>query len=470
MAIDRKALDQLTSDIRRQADEAGLDGWTEIPVPKVVSPSGTLRVPRGAFEHWATWRSGGEHLAKPWRRVSPQGVKQNSDDPLHTDWMLGAGLDPRSMREDLGVPGRAEALTQAAYAAYAAVERRLLGFDCSVLLAGPAVTGRCWHPAGPGDDVPPTDADGPPVAVLADARPDWLDLVARTFDAGGAVVVERGGGMAHLVTELRGSGKGPLVRMPKALRLYPEGSLVSVDAGRGRIEMKDDGRIPQGLPQVEDVFPPEPAPYVPPALAQGAHKIRRLVRGERNPADDFRYMRLDRSMKVEWPENQAYATAHGRRDFSPSLTGGDAKDPVCLTIGIYGRGGRRLAVYYAGEAGYTAAEIRALACDALEQHEPRPDPDAYFARLRAEREAREAKLRASFDALDDDALTALVREKFEEERVFRAEVGRGEWDAVDQRDIAADFRDWLFLAEWALIDRGLEMPARGEAGADTPAP
>lgn len=152
-----------------QADSMGEDGWSEISVPAKVAPSGRLRVPRGAFEMWAVERSNGAHLTVGWKPVSPSGLKIMGDDPYHTDWMLGAGLGLHDMRYS-------EALCKAAYAAKAEVERRLLGFDCSILLHGPAVTGRVWSPMSSSERPPEADEDGlPPVMVVRSASVTWME-------------------------------------------------------------------------------------------------------------------------------------------------------------------------------------------------------------------------------------------------------------------------------------------------------
>ncbi len=228
-----------------QTDAAGEAGWMAIPVPHEVAATGSLRVPRGAFERWAVWRSGGEHLVAPWTPVSPQGVKMRGDDGYHTDWMLGAGLHPLAMRPGGGNP-HWEALRDAAEAARSDVGRRVLGHSCTVLLQGPYLLGVAWHPAAPDASLPGTD--GPPVAVLRDARPDWLALVSACIDAGGGAIVERGGEMAHLVAVLRGSDKGPLVRVGEARRLFPDGTALTLSTATGEVALRDDGRSPTAVP------------------------------------------------------------------------------------------------------------------------------------------------------------------------------------------------------------------------------
>ena len=243
--MDEARLDALRARIRALADATGPTGWMDLPVPEAVAAGGLLRVPRGAFERWAVSRSGGDHLTLPWTPVSPPGLKLRGDDRYHSDWILGAGLPLDAMSRD-GTYPHAEVLTDAAYAGMDAVARRLLDHDCPVLLPGPDVIGRAHHPEHPGD-FPEADPDARPcVLVLRDAGPDYLELAVETLDRGGAVVVERGGQMAHLITVLREDGRGPIVRREGARRLLPHGGLVEVVPSIGRIRLRDDGRPSSG--------------------------------------------------------------------------------------------------------------------------------------------------------------------------------------------------------------------------------
>lgn len=204
-----------------QADMGGADGWLQIPL--ATAEGGFLAVPRGAFEHWATGGIEAPGIV-PWTSLSPSGLKQEADDPFHTDWMLGAGLAPNAMADD-------PVLSDAVWQARAAVEHRLLRRTASLLLPGPDhVMGIAVHPTAPDDfdclvsDIDPAAA---PILILPDLRPDWLDLVMTVFDHGGGVIAARGGAMAHLVVAARGHG-GPILRVDRAVSLYPAGTRLAV--------------------------------------------------------------------------------------------------------------------------------------------------------------------------------------------------------------------------------------------------
>jgi hypothetical protein len=347
MNISMSAILALRARIAAQVDTLGAEGWMDMPVPTTVRPDGVLRVPRGAFEMWAVWRSGGAHLAVPWTPVSPRGLKQGADDPYHTDWMLGAGLGPQDMREGGGNP-HWWALSDAAYAARQEIERRLLGFSCSVLLPGPTVVGRVHVPKSTGSnatgrlDLPEPDEDGqPPVLVVRDASSAWLDHAIAALNAGGAVIVENGGEMSHLITVARGMSKGPFVRMPNARRLYPDGSVVCVSPGEGTIELREDERriatFMMGLLSPTVMPPPMPAaePIVPRATAQdipnheeaatGARTMPFVLterkRGEPASQTEGKHYELVQS-RIQGPNHVVYCVAFTNEVLSPTLARG----------------------------------------------------------------------------------------------------------------------------------------------------
>ena len=442
-------IDALRAAIVAQANAGGADGWMEFPVDRVVRPTGKLRVPRGAFERWAVRPTGAEHLTHPWIAVSPQGIKQASDDPYHTDWMLGAGLNPGDMRHGASEQRLSEALNSAAYSARAEVERRLLGFECSVLVAGPSVTGRIWHPKRHDDDIPWSEE--PSVAVLRAARPDWLDLAGRVLRQGGAVIVERGGEMAHLVTELRGDGKGPLIRVENALGLYQEGLLVGIEPAEGRVEIKDDLRPPPpGRP-----LPPRrvvtPGAFEPKPDPEG--KPFNLVRcGSDNPADRATYMCVDSIRKVEGASHRAYGVPHANDKES---------DELGLVVRVFANDpalGR--SNYYAGWRKWTQQEILEATKQALYLHEPRPDPEAYFKRVREARQASQDKLADKLRALSDTELVELADRQVEGERRFLQEIMDGKWDREDRVGIREDFDEFFEIMEADLAERGIPAPPR----------
>lgn len=207
------------------------DKWLEF---HVLEMGRTIRVPQGAFEQWSVHHSQGGHLATPWKPISPVGVKQGADDPFHTDWMLGAGLEPWDMKEK-GSNLHWEALSEMAYREKAKIEEKLLNHQASILLNGPEVFGRIIQPVSPDGNLQIED-ELPPVLVIKTASAEWLETAWQVLNLGGAVIVERGGEMAHLITELRQHG-GPVLRIDNAKNLYPDNSVVMVSPTSGTIRL-----------------------------------------------------------------------------------------------------------------------------------------------------------------------------------------------------------------------------------------
>lgn len=208
--------DSLKAKIIKQAG----DDWYEFK-----SGDKTIRVPRAPFIHWCLSRTSGAHLAPKWKTVSPSGLKMMNDDPYHSDWIIGAGLELDAML------GPENELSDAAYQARQTFMRELLGLKCAVL-SGRGST-ESWvkvtHPKKL-DDVIPSDS----VLVLPSADPKYLPLVIQVKT--GAVIVEKGGSVAHLVNVAREQDVR-IVRVEKALKLYPEGTLVKVDCETGEVDV-----------------------------------------------------------------------------------------------------------------------------------------------------------------------------------------------------------------------------------------
>ena len=80
----------ITRKVRAQADAAG--GYYRLSLD---SSHPFIDIPRNPFILWALRGFDFERFGKvrpAWRLISPAGLKMPHDDPLHTDWMLGAGL------------------------------------------------------------------------------------------------------------------------------------------------------------------------------------------------------------------------------------------------------------------------------------------------------------------------------------------------------------------------------------------
>ncbi len=176
----------------------------------------TVQVPTAPFENWSLWRTSGASLAKPWKTISPSGLKMQGDDPYHTDWMLGAGLNLHDMEED------GSTLHEVAFAENFRMQEDLLDFAATVLCGDQEAYGEVVHPR-PGESVDPDK-----IAVIPVAGPRYLQaaMTAR------AVITEQGGAMAHLVSIGREKGV-TIMRVENARKLYPVGSKVTLNPRSG---------------------------------------------------------------------------------------------------------------------------------------------------------------------------------------------------------------------------------------------
>lgn len=179
----------------------------------------TLKVPRAPFEHWALGRTALKPFAPPWEPVCPSGMKLQLDDPYHTDWMVGAGLDLYKDYHD-------DKLRKASYNASWEVQQKYSEWKCQVLVAGIGRShyGAIVHPK-PGE---PCEAGQ--VVVLPSLDPKYLEATLKA----GAIITEQGGALAHLATVSLERGT-PVVRVEGALKTYLPKMRVTVNTAEGTI-------------------------------------------------------------------------------------------------------------------------------------------------------------------------------------------------------------------------------------------
>lgn len=210
--------------IEQQAQKIG--GFLQLPVNY---PDGEklVRIPATPFLHWA--RKVGHSVKSDstlpgWTPVCYSGMKMMNDNPMHTDWWLGAGLP----LEDAYVDDHP--VSQAAYS-YALRFARSEGAQCLRLAGKGRVVGPVVFPAK-GEGVPAGS-----VAVVKNAGTDYeLALLSACKDGAGVVIACTGGKMAHLTTVSRELG-ARLVVIDKAFELFKEGQVVSVDLDKGTFEV-----------------------------------------------------------------------------------------------------------------------------------------------------------------------------------------------------------------------------------------
>ncbi|AFU86724.1 hypothetical protein D869_gp190 [Caulobacter phage CcrRogue] len=192
----------------------------------------TLKVPTAPFEKWCLWRTAGAHLAKPWKRVTYSGLKCFGDDPYHTDWVIGAGLEPEDW------PTRSDdPLHKAAWDKRFEVAQSKMGGNLVVLLGTGFVTGKIKH-LKPGETL-----ERGQIGVIRNAGPDYVQAAVSAIDNNAALITENGGNVAHLVTEFRDKPLR-LVRIADARKIFKDGMEVDLDLDKAWRRIYEGSRGP----------------------------------------------------------------------------------------------------------------------------------------------------------------------------------------------------------------------------------
>jgi phosphohistidine swiveling domain-containing protein len=199
------------------------EAWGRGKAGDVRYPAGSVKVPRAPFMHWAFARMKMyESQLPPWQPVCPSGLKMQMDDVFHTDWIVGAGLDPQD-RELLYHPGPVgDAAMQLAHVLQDKFDRPS---DVHVLVDGPHVSGVVHH----GKRKQPSPSGS--IVVLPNLHPDFLI----TIDDAAGVITEEGGAVAHLAQVGRERNL-PIVRVANARERYEPGIYVMIDTASRKVE------------------------------------------------------------------------------------------------------------------------------------------------------------------------------------------------------------------------------------------
>lgn len=184
-------------------------------------PAGKTMVPRAPFLLWAFARLRYYNRFLPaWKTVSPGGMKMAMDNPNHTDWVIGGGLDP--LDRDLywgGAKAEAAELLKSKLQDEFDERDRAEDEKVTTLVTGPKVIGVVTHGL-PGV----TPASGL-VVIIPNLHTRYLWSVT----GAAAVISEEGGEVAHLVQVAR-EQTVPVIRAERALERWGEGDVVEVDA------------------------------------------------------------------------------------------------------------------------------------------------------------------------------------------------------------------------------------------------
>ncbi|AUR96797.1 PEP-utilizing enzyme [Vibrio phage 1.232.O._10N.261.51.E11] len=175
------------------------------------------KVPRKPLENWALQRTKAQHLAAKWETVSDSGWKMYADDPNHTDWVIGAGIDPADIYD-----GKKDVNDAASEWAYE-FQKKMTKGNIAVLvpMRKSKLEAQVQHPLQ--DDKVTED-----IVVIPDCTTKWIKVAKQVGKRGGIIIAKTGGQMSHLV--MNGEEYGVTVLMhPKADTLFKRGCYVEID-------------------------------------------------------------------------------------------------------------------------------------------------------------------------------------------------------------------------------------------------
>lgn len=196
------------------------------------------QVPKAPFEQWALSRTEYRHPST-WTSISPRDFKMVNDDPLHTDWVIGAGIMPDEIYDD-----KYRSLVTAAYGEMLRIQQRVrnipaLGKPCAVLNGTGTVSGVAVWPCR-NQEV----ALGS-IIIIPEAGPEYyVAMVSACRNGTGAVITETGGKLCHLATQAWELG-ARIVQVENALMEFSAGTFLTVNC--------DEGVIIRGTPSEESL-------------------------------------------------------------------------------------------------------------------------------------------------------------------------------------------------------------------------
>lgn len=195
--------------------------WEQNGEDDYIIMLGQYKVPTKPLKNWALRNSEGKHLAPKWDPVSSTGWKMFGDDPNHTDWVIGAGIDPELLYT------KYKDLNDEASEWRFNYEHEVTGAELSRLSVErmSEVTDVVQHVS--------TDSKVNSLIVyIPDCSTAWISIARQVGKQGGIILTKTGGQLSHLVMKSEEYGITILMH-PQADTLFPDGCRVKIDPDSG---------------------------------------------------------------------------------------------------------------------------------------------------------------------------------------------------------------------------------------------
>lgn len=217
-------LKKIFDQIAEEADNDTEYGWALVPFKDT-----TLRVPKRALIALVMNRASRAIPGLNYTAKSYVGMKLQNDNPLHTDVVIGSGLDPLEIYS----LGKHHEQEQAIMEYGWELQESLTGWTFNVITRGDSSCNHVYGKVITEDRLhllASKDEDDDYILVVKNAAPEWATYLSKV----NAVIVEQGSQLAHLAVVAR-ERQVPVLRLAQATDRFLSGCLLSINFKTGII-------------------------------------------------------------------------------------------------------------------------------------------------------------------------------------------------------------------------------------------
>jgi phosphohistidine swiveling domain-containing protein len=227
-----RLLKGIREQIAERAGPVGGEGWMRLAVGKTPIPGEVgaaeyyFDIPKAPFLYWALqpYDPAELGLCEPWQAISGSGWKCYGDAPHHTDWVIGAGLDPENFHKQ-------EDVNASSYALRMELCFKLLKFEFAVLSRSSKtkLSGKV-RILNPGDVLQKGE-----IGVIERASVEYDAALRSAAQHDSGLICLTGGPLAHVAVVGREMNV-PIIMWDKA-KLLSNGARVDLNLERGTIRL-----------------------------------------------------------------------------------------------------------------------------------------------------------------------------------------------------------------------------------------